>query len=346
MMNLYTPEGWLNIPEIRSLKCWLNVIVGPRQVGKTYGVLKDLLERDEKFLFMRRTQEELDAIAANPELNPFLALSQEGYHVDLERRGKTYLIGDAETDEKGKMIIEHGRGTALSLSYISSVRGFNGRQYRDLILDEFIPERLVVMRKGTGDAFLNAYTTCNGNRELDGEPPLTAWLLANANRIDSPILESLYLMRDIESMQRKGQEWKVLPNGIFIALPRSAAVIEKRKETALMRHLNGRGDFYSMAINNEFAYDDLSLVRPKSIKGYRPYMCVADMYIWEYNLESLYVCRSAHKGKERYEDTPDDRARCELAHPELKMAYLDRKVTFSDAELLIKFRRYFGIQTV
>ena len=38
--GLYTNEGWLNFDYIASKGAWLNVIIGKRQVGKTYGTLK------------------------------------------------------------------------------------------------------------------------------------------------------------------------------------------------------------------------------------------------------------------------------------------------------------------
>ena len=34
--NLYDENGWININEIAKLDKWLNVIIGPREVGKTY----------------------------------------------------------------------------------------------------------------------------------------------------------------------------------------------------------------------------------------------------------------------------------------------------------------------
>lgn len=50
------------MPDIASLNCWLNVIIGPRQVGKTYGTLKYLLDAENQFFYMRRTGDELDGM--------------------------------------------------------------------------------------------------------------------------------------------------------------------------------------------------------------------------------------------------------------------------------------------
>ena len=98
------------------------------------------------------------------------------------------------------------RGIATSLSEIAHIRGFIGSGFSDLVFDEFIPEKGVVTRRTEGDAFLNAYTTINGNRELAGAPPLRAWLLANTNNIKSPVLDALNLTDDILWMRRKGKE--------------------------------------------------------------------------------------------------------------------------------------------
>ena len=247
--NIYTESGWLNIPAVRSLGCWLNVIIGPRQVGKTYGVCKDLLDRGRPFIFMRRTTAEMRAICGDPDLDPWIKQDAEGYNVRMQKipGADTYAIGDINPDT-GK--IENRRGMGISLSTVASVRGFSGDKFTDLVLDEFIPEEYVVVRSSMGDAFVNALKTISGNREILGKQPLTVWLLANANSIQSPILKSLNLLDDLDELIRTGSEYKITTNNVFLSLPKSRKVTDRLKETPLMRQINGTAA-YGMMVENE-----------------------------------------------------------------------------------------------
>ena len=92
------------------------VIIGSRQVGKTYGVLSLMLQQGRPFILMRRTQAEVDFILHNA-LNPFAAIDPaitckraSGYHGDIIRRGES-----KETDER--------LGIVLALTTISKIRG-------------------------------------------------------------------------------------------------------------------------------------------------------------------------------------------------------------------------------
>ena len=99
-VNLYTPDGWIDIESIAKLGCWLNVIVGARQVGKTYGILKHLVVNDISAIYLRRTADELELVSSSADLNPFMALEKEGYHVDILKEGKNlYVWGDAVTED-------------------------------------------------------------------------------------------------------------------------------------------------------------------------------------------------------------------------------------------------------
>ena len=152
-LDLYTKDGWVNIPAVSSLGAWCNIIIGKRQVGKTYGTLLYELTNDKPFLYLRRTTTEFDAITSDPQLNPFLPLKNEGLDVDIVKSGKvTYTIGQYEyEDGKPKDCIKK-YGIGMTLPSIANIRGFNGSAFHDVVYDEFIPEKIVVKRKAEGDA--------------------------------------------------------------------------------------------------------------------------------------------------------------------------------------------------
>ena len=335
-INIYTKEGWLDIPAIRSLGCWLHVIIGPRQVGKTYGVTKSFLDNDTPFMFMRRTTDELQAICGDPELDPWIKLDKAGYHVRMERipGAKTYAIGDIDLDT-GKVV--NRRGIGISLSTIAAVRGFSGDQYTDLLFDEFIPESYVVVRKAMGDAFVNAHKTIDGNRVLEGRPTITTWLLANANSIQSPILQSLNLLDDLDELIYTGQEWKVTKNNVFLALPKSELITKQQAETPLMQQIQGT-DAFDMMVNNNFSYDNLSRIKKHSLTGWQPYLNVGKLGIWSSG-SHLYVTTSRGKAPS-YLDTEEDLKRLERDQMELRIMYLNGYMTFYSTKAYLTFKDY------
>lgn len=345
-LELYTPEGWLNIEAIAALPVWLIVIVGGRQVGKTYGSLKYLLDHDRYTLYLRRTREELEAIERTDDLNPFIPLKKEGYNVNLQSMSKnTWIWGDLDEDAEVKKV-KKSRGLALPLHYIAKMRGFNGSNFTDMILDEFIPELCVRRLKGEDDTVLNLYTTVCGNRELEGNPPLRFWLLANAFNIEDPILSAYGLTSEFERLERSGKEYKILPGGVFIALPHSDKIIAKRAETAQNAYLRKRkagSNFLSMSLGNSFVYNKSNLIRPKSIAGYRPLCRLGDIFIYE-NGSSAYGCRSPHRARISFPDTPEGRIQAGLNYPELRMMYNGGYMTFDSVGSLSDFKRFFKIK--
>lgn len=344
-IELYEKDGWLNIPEIDSLGTWCNVIIGPRQVGKTYGTLKRLITERRMFSYWRRSDDELDFITTNPKYNPFLALRKDGITVDIVKHSEhDYRIGHAEYDDKGKPTLTDEIATGVSLLTVAKLRGFDGSSYSDIIFDEFIPERIVIQRKAEGDACVNGYITFAGNRELEGKPPLKLWLLANANSIKSPILGAWGLLPYVERLMRSNQEYLISDTGILVAMPRSDKIIDKRNETSAMRHLRKTGGaVYGMAAENRFAYDDLQSVRPQSLRGMKPLMQVAGLFIYEHT-GSLYVCAVKHNKRPIYGDTVEDSIRCQMDNPMLRRAYFAGYVYFDSAQSLIKFRDFFNIK--
>ena len=76
-MKLYLDNGYADMSAIRH--CGYNAIFvyGGRATGKTYGSLKMVVEENEKFIYMRRTQAQCDLIS-NPEFSPFKSLNNDG----------------------------------------------------------------------------------------------------------------------------------------------------------------------------------------------------------------------------------------------------------------------------
>lgn len=343
MSDLYLPQGWMNFDHILEQGAWLNLIIGKRQVGKTYGALQMMLKHNLYHILLRRTTAELDTISASPDLNPYKVYEPE-YHVGLFKQAKKLCrICDYETDAEGKATPTEQRGLATSLAEIAHIRGFNGSAFSDLVFDEVIPEKGVVTRKTEGEAFLNAYVTINGNRELQGMPPLRCWLLANTNRIDSPILEALNVIDDILYMRRKGKEELLTEQGVYILQPGSVKVTEERKKTALMQQIDKRSDFYGMAMENEFAYDDSPYIKTISLKGMQPAWSYDNkLFCWS-RPGGFYICQAPGKFAVRYDASRTDREKLAMDWSVMRPYYYAGCILFSDLRTLSIFKGIFGI---
>lgn len=316
---LYTKEGFLNVSwidkEAKRINAAFVVILGTRQIGKTYGTLKLMTDEKRNFILMRRTQTEADFIT-NGTLNPFLALGR----TDIKVKKESQYIGkiQAETESSYDPI-----GITLSLTCVSKIRGFSGVAFTDLVYDEFIPESHVNRIRNEGDAFLNAVVTISGNREIEGKPPLRTWLLANSNNIGSPILKALNITDKIESMDKSGQELSILPDrGIIIVLAKARELADKRKKTSLMKAISKESEFTKMAYDNEFSYNDAENVTRRDLKQYQQIAAVTGVFtIWKHKGNGSLYITSYRRCNREFSNT--DRGYRELLTtiPTLKLNY-------------------------
>ena len=349
-MNIYTKEGWIDAKHIQTIADRNNisfiVMIGKRQVGKTYNVLKLMLDENKQFILLRGMKTELDMLKKNAN-SPFekikgyenrvLFLPETEYTASIVR-----LDADAEGGEVTTPI-----GLAAALSSIGRIRGFNGDQYTDVVYDEFIPESHLLQVRHADDAFNNMYTTVAGNRELEGRPPLRVWLLANSNNLDNAILEALHITDVVERMSLRGEESRILKDrGIMILLPDSRAIVERRKETALYRAIGGDSKFSRMAFNNEFAYNDYTDVGNKPLAEYKPLIRIGSkmiIHIHKFDktlyLTDNYRCNVRHT----YTDTERGQMTFIREYPEIKAAYLNGRITFQNMTTKNAFLNYIDL---
>lgn len=346
MSDLYTSDGWLNFDYIADRGKWLNVIIGARQVGKTYGCLKYMLDNNLYHMLLRRTTAELELIAADNSLNPYLKFDGI-YQTSLFRKHEGLCrICDYETDENGKMKPTLQRGLALSLPEIAHIKGFSGDKFTELVFDEAVPEKGVITRSSEGESFLNGYTTINANREIDKinpRPPVRVWLLSNSNRIDSPVFEALNVIDMILYARRKDLE-ELYDDGVAVIQPKSEVIINQRKETALMKLISKKSAFYGMAIENEFSYDKSPYITTLSIKGMQPLFKIGMFTCWQ-NGDGFYICRAPFTGKTQsvFEDDNNGREQVRTMYAILKAYYYAGLVKFSDLYAITIFKRIFNI---
>lgn len=342
-MNIYTREGWLNAPHIEEVADRNNisfiVIIGGRQIGKTYNVLRLMLDSQKTFILLRGMRTELEVLQKNVN-SPFEVYDDYAGRIYFDKESEytagIYLLDqDEEGNETKKRI-----GMGAALSNIARIRGFNGSAYSDIVFDEFIPESHLLKVRNGDDAFNNMYTTVAGNRELKGQKPLRVWLLANSNNLDSDILKALNITDVVEKMAIRGEESRILKDrGIMILLPDSTQIMAKRKNTALYRAIGGDSKFSRMAYGNEFAYNDYTDVKTRPIKEYRPLIHMGEVTIMLHKDNNTLYITELQRCKCRHVYTDTDYGRNKLArdYPELKAAFMKGRIVFQS----MKVKNYF-----
>lgn len=344
-MNFYLDNGYLNIKKVNEYADKHGVsfvlIIGKRQVGKTYGVLQYVLNEHIKFVLMRRTGKELGLISRASN-SPFEVI--KGYEERVNFSGSaddsTMQLTLTDIDEKG-VTSETSIGLAVALNTVANIRGFNGRPYKILVYDEAIPESHVYKIPHEDEAFLNAYVTINGNRELENEKPLRAYILANSNKLDCAILKALNLTDTVEKMSVGGEEFRLLKErGIMIFLPDSKAVTEKHKKTALYKAIGTTDNsFVQMALDNKFSHNDFSDIARRDLSQFRAVAHIGNVSIFKHKSKTeLYVCSLIPQFEAPlYNDTEFYRNKFSKEFPSVRAYYMRGKIVFQSVTVKSSF---------
>ena len=335
-MGLYLENGYLNWKYIKGLNQPINLIIGGRGIGKTYGKLMDSIETGTNFLFMRRTKTQVDTVMTS-ELSVFRQLNDDNnYGIYTKGLGKVPGFYNIYRSEHPDPV-----GHAAPLSTFSNMRGF-GSDAEEMILDEFIPELQEKKIRDEGNAILNAYETVARNRELNGKPPLRFYGLSNSNELGAPLLMVLNLVGKVERMKRAGQELSVLQDrGIAIVLPKADQISEAKRQTALYKATAGTA-FSGMALDNDFSeIDDLSVGSRKLVE-YVPEVRVGEITVYRHKSRQDFYISEHQTGSPPavFGASEIELTRFQAHCWYLWQAYLTNQITFENSTCEVLFRRY------
>lgn len=348
-MRLYTEEGWLDIPHIAGI-CDRNninfvVIIGKRQVGKTFGVLSYLLDYGKKFIFLRTTKTEYEVITGGAN-SPFEKLPAYAGRITFKREGEySSLINMSCISPDGEeYIVEVGKAAALST--FGRIRGINGDPYTDILHDEFIPENHLLTFKGVGEAFLSMHDTVNGNRELEGRPCIRSWLLANSNNINNPIIDALGISKTIERMSLRDIEYIMdKDRGFLILMPDSSKIAAKRAGGGLYKMIGTDNKYAKMSLGNEFSQNDFTDVRSLPIQEYNPFVSIGKITLHLHkNNKTVYVT-SRVKAKAKYEftDSQSDINKFNRNFGDFRPCFMSGRMIFQEHRLKSYFTDLIGL---
>lgn len=345
---MFDKNGYLDFNVIFENKMTYKFITGGRGTGKTFGVLKYVIDHNLKFIFMRRTQVQVDMIKSD-ELNPFNALYSElgnKYNFIMKKINKN-ITGVYRAKLSDKNIYQASGeplGYIMALSTISNIRGFDASDVKVLIYDEFIGEKHERPLSNEGTAFLNAIETIARNRELKGAEPLKVICLSNSNDLANAIFIELKLVNIAEKMIQKKQDVKNIPDRDLALFIINDSPISKKKESTSLYRLSGvNSDFSRMSIKNEWTNEYMNLVISKNLKEYKPLVKVGEIMIYENRSKKDFYISNHASGTYPYYDTNSvELKRFRNDYSFLLYAYLNRLVFFESYIEQILFEKYTG----
>lgn len=257
---------------------WCYIIIGGRNTGKTYSSLKSCYLNKRKFVFVKRTLEDVDLLCdykkkenePDADFSPFKSINRDlGCNVRAYKVKKGvggFYNCNEDNDPEGAPI-----GYVVSLSGVSKVKGFDLSDCDWLIFDEFIPQPWDRINRMEGNQLLDLYKTVSRDREHRGKPALKLICLANATKISNPVCNTLEITDKLVDMQvNNSSYYKDIERGIFVhQIKDNEAFIEEEKKSQIYKAMAST-DWGRMALNNEFAYDDFTAVKHSNLKGYVP----------------------------------------------------------------------------
>lgn len=346
MSKLYLDSGYLNMEYIFQAKTTFNFITGGRGIGKTFGAIRYLLQNRIPFIFMRRTQTQIDMVK-NDDFSPFTPVCEDlGIQVKIKSLNKNIsAVYEAEAREDGTLE-EKGLplGYMIALSTVSNIRGYNLERVKVLLYDEFIGEAQEAKIKNEGDAFKNCYETLNRNREIKGQEPMKVIACANSNNLANPLYVAFNLVTAAEKLLYSDAEMLYMPEkDVTLYHIKRSPISRRKRETALYK-LSGDDDYTRMALDNEYSANEMINIRSVNLQHYNILCQVGEAVIYKHKSESLYYVTDHIKGTpKRIYGSGVDLKLFRKDYYYLWLAYLRRKVNFESYIFQVLFEKYFNM---
>lgn len=290
---------------------WAYIVIGGRNCGKTYSCLKSCHLNKREFIFLKRTNDDVDLLCSGTgrigqktaefgiDLSPFKSVNRDCFTDIRAHSIKSGLGGFWYHDEgepTGTPI-----GYLLSLNAVSKYKGFDLSNADWVIFDEFQPQPWDRVNRKEGEQLLDLYKTVSRDREHRGRSALKLICLANATSISNPVTNILEITDIIADMQVQELEYIYLEDrGIVIHLVKNNADFDEVEHGSQIYKAMGETAWGRMAFNNEFGYNDLSNISKVNLKGYRPVCAILykrhRWYVYQRD-GWYYMCSSRHNGR-------------------------------------------------
>ena len=356
-------DGYYHISE--DLKkypdAWVYVIWSLRGPGKTYSYLRYMVASNTKFIYMKRTNDDIDLLCqkgykgdSSFDPSPFKPINRDfGCNIKPYklREGLAGFYEFNENDEPSGEI----KGYCLSMNASIKYKGFDFSECDYICFDEFIPKKGQIVKHSEGAMLLDFYMTVCRDRVKRGRGDLKLVLLANADDIAAPIINELEIMDYIAVMNNLKIHTNYLQEkGIFLKHIDSALIDNDFNKMGIYKAMANTA-WGDVAFGGSFAYNDFSNVAKSNLKGYKPLIHIIykrkDIYIYLNPDNGYYHFTTSKSNKTLYDfnlDRENDQKRFyQQFGIDIRLACIDNHVTFqkySFYDLFINYKKYFELR--
>lgn len=291
---------------------WLYVVWSRRGPGKTYSFLYYCLQQGRKFIYIKRTNADVEFLCADPDAddgrdpNPFAPINRDhGTNIKIFKKseGQAAFYEVDENGERSGLPI----GYVYSFAQVSKLKGFNMDAVELMCFDEFIPQPTEIVRRSSGRALLSMYMTVSRDREKRGRPPLILCMFANAEEISTYETNILEITDDMAELEMNGKSHKDISNRKIMLhhITEEEVPITEEEKGAIFQGMLGTA-WHDYAFGGHFSNNDFSNIRYMNIKGYTCFIHLIykrkDMYIYlNNNTGRMHMCSSKHKALYSYD---------------------------------------------
>ena len=269
---------------------WCYLAWSARSDGKTYSTLRYCIENKKKFLFIKRTIEDINMLCsnirdknANFDVSPFVPLNRDFGWTYKPVKVNKGLAGFYPADDDGKPYGDPV-GYAVALSIATDVKGFDISEVDLIIFDEFIPARYARVNRKEGSALLDIYMTAKRDRKKRGRGELKLVCIANATSINNPTFHVLEVVDIAARMDLTNTEYHYDERKIMMHFIPGTDLESEDIEDLDGIEIAMKGTAWAeMSFGGHFAYDDFTAVKHVRLKGYQPLTGV------KYNRQFYYV---------------------------------------------------------
>ena len=342
---------------------WCIITWSKRGPGKTTGGVALPVGNNEKFLYMKRTKDDVELLCSGKaagtlktdDINPFSPLNRLcGINVKPVMIDKKHAFAGFYECTADDNPIGEPLGYCLAFNGVKSFKGMNFDFCDYIIFDEFIPqigERTSAGQK-EGELVLQFYMTALRDRVQRGEKEIKLLLFANAEDVATPVTRTLEVMDSIIELTYSDQtRMYIKDRGILLhhIKPWEVPAVQWDERLGIYRAMAntawGRKTF-----EGEFTGNDFSKVKKVNMAGYRPLTAYfyenKTIYIYINDAGCYYLTYSKQKVDKIYDLTIEGEALsfyydyvCDL-----RMAIMDDLAYFEKYtiyDLITNYKKYF-----
>lgn len=276
---------------------WCIAVWSRRGPGKTYSSLKYAAEKHIKFIYMKRTDVDVELICGAGKMGAsFDASPYKPINRDTGSNIKAHLIGDGfggfyhfndEEEPSGEPV-----GYILSFNKVRKFKGFDFSDCDWIIFDEFIPQKGERLNRAEGELLLDLYMTVSRDRQKRGKGPLKLVLFANAEEISTPVTNELEIVDIMAELNASNRTHLWIPERDILLhhITQEEIPIQEEEKSGIYKGMEGTA-WHRKSFEGDFSSNDFSNVARRTLKK-----CKGLIHL-HYKTHDYYIYVSNENGK-------------------------------------------------